>query len=237
MGWNGDVSTEEELEAQVEALKAKVARLEQGKASSTQARILGAAREAAHTKGWQTQLDDVLLFAGVHKSTFYVHFGGIQDVLRTLASEIVKGTWDFADSLVPRVKAGEDGRMIFLDWAMHGFDQVHKYGQIAVEMCFPEGIPDWLEDVAKWDEMLEFTGFLIKHCKDQGHCRADADVRSAVRIFYTLVSPQHVRWCIREGLTMEQVRAETLDQFFRIYATHPEELDEAMAQLMTSSAS
>lgn len=237
MGYGGDVSTEEELAAQVEALKAKVARLEQGKASGTRERILGAAREAAHTKGWQTQLDDVLLFAGVHKSTFYVHYGGIHDLLRALAQEIVNRTWDFADALVSRVKAGEDGRLIFLDWAMHGFDQVHVYGQLAVEMCYPEGIPDWLEDVAKWNEMLEFTGYLIKHCKDQGHCREDINVRSAVRVFYTLVSPQHVRWCMREGLTMEQIRAETLDVFFRAHASNPEELEEAMMALLTSSAS
>ena len=208
-----------ELEQRIEELERENAELRKtgsgsSRAELTRLRIRDCAIDVLAEKGWDADLRDFTEAAGIGNSTFYRHYPGRDALVREVVEQMALEVYD--ESL--RIQKLEDGREMMMRWAERGFAQVRRYGRLAVQVCFPEDVPDYLQDVVRNDEVLRFTGWIVNHCKEQGHCKPAPSTKAIVRTFFALVHPFRLRWCQQEGLSEEEIFEETLQVFLSCHA-------------------
>jgi AcrR family transcriptional regulator len=210
----------QQLEARIRQLELENSRLREqpavpSRGDATRNRIRECAIDVLAEKGWHADLRDFTEAAGIGNSTFYRHFPGRDELVREVGRQMVQEVYDAALKL----QKLDDGREMLVQWVELGFANVHRYGRLAVQVCFPEAVPPYLQDVVMRDALLRFTGWILKKCKEQGHCRSDASTRSMVRTFFALLHPFRIRWCEQEGLSQCEIFEETLQVFIASYAT------------------
>lgn len=210
----------QQLEARIRSLELENRQLRDqpstpSRGDATRNRIRECAIDVLAEKGWHADLRDFTEAAGIGNSTFYRHYPGRDELVREVGRQMVQEVYDATLTL----QKLDDGREILVQWVETGFGHVHRYGRLAVQVCFPEAIPPYLQDIVRRDALLRFTGWILKKCKEQGHCRPEVSTRSMVRTFFSLMHPFRLRWCEAEGLSQREIFEETLQVFISSYAT------------------
>ena len=116
-----------------------------------------------------------------------------------------------------RVDAMDDARAALEAWMDVGFEKVERYGVLASSVATGP-LPKAHREAVPVADLYRFTGRLLKRAVEQGHLAPDVDVREAVRVWFALVGPMRIRGCLRDGMTLREIRDLTLGYFFRLFA-------------------
>lgn len=222
----------EELQLENDKLRQENAVLRNGTALATRDRIYAAAVGVLAEKGWHADLKDFTQAAGIGNSTFYRHFSTRDGLVREVASAMAGEVRERSQKLMCH---SGDSLDIFIEWAWTGFEMVERYGRLAVQVCFPEEVPDYLTDVVDTTGVHRFTGWIVKKCKAEGLCRKDHTTPAIVATWFSLCHPHRIRWGTGLGFKRQEIFAETLTVFFRAYSTDPDgaigRMQEKLAEL------
>jgi AcrR family transcriptional regulator len=176
--------------------------------------ILEAARTAFAASGHAAHVRDIVGAGDFSLSTLYRYFpeGKDQIVVDLFARMVAEVGAD-----MERVAAIEDTREALEAWMDVGFEQVDRYGLLASSLA-TGNLPELHRDLLPVADLYRFTGRLIKRAIEQRQLAAHTPVRDAVRVWFALVVPGRIRGCLRDGLTIREIRDLTLGYFFRLFA-------------------
>ncbi len=208
--------TDDELRSQNEELRSKIEQLEAIRGRSRRDQIIEAAREVAKVKGFDADLREILHLASVSTTTFYRYFQTREEVI----AELVRRLNQRAVAKTSELLEVEDGKKRILEWMCFAFGQYTEYGILSNEIAIGE-VPSPYTELVDSSGMWRFVGRTVRDCKAQGHCRTDVDTRVVVRTYVWLVQPFRMNWCRRDGMTDEEIMAETMEIFFHAFAADP----------------
>lgn len=200
--------------------------LNQARETKAHAAILDATHEVARTRGFDTTIAEIQVLSGTSTSTLYRHFpNGREELLARMIQELA----DESDREIPKLMEIEDGAERLMRWLYLGFDQVERYGQLAVQLA-ANTVPEPFREIIDVVALRRFIGRTIKDCQMQGHCRPGVDVRAAVRICFALMNPALVRECQEAGMTNTDIARQTMEVFASTFAGDREKALERLAQ-------
>ncbi len=181
---------------------------------SIRQQILDAARIAFARGGYDTPVREVVAAGDFSLSTLYRYYPSgkehiVLDLYRALVDEV-------RDDMV-RVDAIPDARTALEAWMDVGFEKVERYGVLASSVATGP-LPKVHRGAVPVADLYRFTGRLIKRAVAQGDLAPNIDVREAVRVWFALVGPLRIRGCLRDGMTLREIRDITLGYFFRLFA-------------------
>ncbi len=176
-------------------------------------RVLKAARDVARESGFAAELTEIARRAGMSASSIYRHFANREAVLQRLVERCAEEVREEAIR-ISGIEAPEDA---LREWMLFGFSMVDRWGMLATQIS-ADLTPAWALGTARPEDVYRSTGELLKRWRDAGLGRPDMDVRSAVRVWFALVTPFRVRGCLADGMTPGQIADETLAIFRAYYA-------------------
>ncbi len=168
--------------------------------------------EIGKEKGHAIELRDVVERVSIGNSTFYKYFASRIEAVQTLAQLIVGDIFDRS----VHVMEIDDALEALEAWMKVGFYSVEQYGALAVELCYPDRLPEWLSPIETNEDVYRMTGALIRKAQEQHYCR-ETPIRPAVRTWFAMCHPGRMHACVRDGLSWEEARRETFDVFMMAY--------------------
>lgn len=150
-------------------------------------RLLEAARAVARERSYALEMTEVARRADVSIGSLYRRFEDRNDLISELGDEmmswlefrLMRAQQQYSDNAVDWLR--EANRL--------GFENLEIFGQFAID-TFCRRIPEpFQEEFGRRDQISAYLGRLIKTGIDQGHFRADLNVRHSVVIWRGMVTP------------------------------------------------
>lgn len=200
-----------DLERENVALRDRLAALETSHGpkpkskSELKERILDGAIREIRRSGFQAELTTMAREAQSSPSAIYRHFGNRERLLQAVVQEIRR---EVALEM-QRVGEIEDPGEALRAWMHSGFRMVERYGMLSAQIC-AKHIPKRYRSDVPVEDLYRFTGTLLKRFARRATRKPGLTNRSAVRIWFALVSPVRIRGCLDDGMSMRAIEEETL---------------------------
>lgn len=176
--------------------------------------LIDATRKAVRDSGLEADIDEILTYAGVSRSTFYRYFPRKKaGALLAVAERMIRESRESIASL----SEIRDAKVRMVGAFDVSFRQFEEYGQFAT-LALAGRLPADCQRLIDLDSVYRFIGTIINDCKSQGHCREGINTRHAVHVLFALISPDHFMRRLEDGADYEQIKQETMATFFHAFA-------------------
>ena len=191
-------------------------------AAATRARLLEAALESFHSKGYAaTTLDDIARQAGITRGAIQWHFGNKTELYNTLLSESFQETWTvFKELYEAKGTPLQKLRLILVKWLGYAEEDAKFRTMLELVMLKTEVSPELAGGMREKAEgnraTTRFFGDLIREGIQTGEIRPDVHPETAALAALGLVNGITSLWLLDPGaFSLRSSAQESVEIFLR----------------------